>query len=152
VGAVELEVPRDRAGEYVSECFERYKRVHWVVDEGIKAMFLRGVSTRKVRNILDCLCGEGVSASYVSQVTKGLDSDVKAFENTPIDDDFAFLFLDALGVKIRLELKVKRYKVLVAYGIRRDGSRSLISFRVAHHEGMRMHSYELGPGVHFWRT
>jgi transposase-like protein len=105
------------------------------VDEGIKAMFLRGVSTRKVRNVLDCLCGEGVSASYVSEVTKALDAEVKAFENTPIDDGFAFLFLDALGVKIRLELKVKRYKVLVAYGIRRDGSRSLISFRVAHHEG-----------------
>jgi transposase-like protein len=39
-----------------------------------------------------------------------------------------------LGVKIRLELKVKLYKVLVAYGIRRDGSRSLISFRLAHSE------------------
>ena len=135
VGAVELEVPRDRAGEYVPECFQRYQRVHQVVDEGIKAMFLRGVSTRKVRNILDCLCGEGVSASYVSQVTKSLDSEVKSFENAPIKDDFAFLFLDALGVKIRLELKVKRYKVLIAYGIRGDGSRSLIGSRLGHSEG-----------------
>jgi len=97
-------------------------------------------------------CGEGVSASYVSQVTKALDSEVKSFEKTPIDDDLAFLFLDALGIKINLELKVKRYKVLVAYGIRRYGSRSLINFRVSHHEGIRMHSYELAPGVHFWRT
>jgi len=135
VGAVELEVPRDRAGEYQPGCFERYKRVHRVVDEGIKAMFLRGVSTRKVRNILDCLCGEGVSASYVSEVTKTLDSEVKAFENRPIDDDFAFLFLDGLDVKIRMELRVKRYKLLIAYGIRRDGSRSLISFRLAKSEG-----------------
>jgi putative transposase len=135
VGAIDLGVPRDRAGEYVPECFERYKRVHPVVDEGIKAMFLRGVATRKVRNILDCLCGEGVSASYVSEVTKALDAEVKVFENSPLDDDFAFLFLDALGVRIRLELKVKRYLVLVAYGIRRDGSRSLISFRIAHSEG-----------------
>jgi putative transposase len=135
VGAVELGIPRDRAGEYVPECFERYKRVHSVVDEGIKAMFLRGVATRKVGNVLDCLCGEGVSASYVSEVTKALDAEVRAFENAPIDDDFAFLFLDALEVKIRFELKVKRHKVLVAYGIRWDGSRSLISFRLAHSEG-----------------
>jgi transposase-like protein len=135
VGAVELEVPRDRAGEYMPECFERYKRVHQVVDEGIKAMFLRGVSTRKVRNILDCLCGEGVSASYVSKVTKALDEEVRAFENTPLEDDFAFLFLDALGVRIRFELKVKRYGILIAYGIRQDGSRKLISFRLAKSEG-----------------
>jgi putative transposase len=135
VGVIELEVPRDRAGEYIPGCFEEYKRVHRVVDQGIKAMFLRGVSTRKVRDILDCLCGEGVSASYVSEVTKALDFEVKAFENAPIWDDFAFLFLDALGVRIRLELKVKRYKVLIAYGIRRDGTRGLISFRVAKSEG-----------------
>lgn len=135
VGLIRLDVPRDRAGGYVPECFERYKRVHGVVDEGIKAMFLRGVSTRKVRNILDCLCGEGVSASYVSAVTKGLDGEVKAFENQPIDDDLAFLFLDGLDVKIRMELRVKRYKILIAYGIRRDGSRSLVSFRLAHSEG-----------------
>jgi len=135
VGPIDLEVPRDRVGEYQPECFERYKRVQRVVDEGIKAMFLRGVSTRKVRDILDCLCGEGVSASYVSQVTKTLDGEVRAFENRPIEDDFAFLFLDGLDVKIRVELRVKRYKLLVAYGIRRDGSRSLISFRLAHTEG-----------------
>jgi putative transposase len=136
VGAIELEVPRDRAGGYEPECFERYKRIHSVVDEGIKAMFLRGVATRKVGYILDCLCGEGVSASYVSEVTKALDEEVRAFENAPIEDDFAFLFLDALGVRIRLELKVKRYLVLVAYGIRRDGSRSLISYRIAKSEGI----------------
>jgi putative transposase len=48
VGVVHLEVPRDRAGEYEPECFERYKRVHRVVDEGIKAMFLIGREIRKV--------------------------------------------------------------------------------------------------------
>jgi putative transposase len=94
VGLIQLKMPGDRAGEYVLECFERYKRVHRVVDEGIKAMFLSGVATRKVRDVLECLCGKGVSASYVSEVTKALDGEVKAFENAPIDDDFAFLFLD----------------------------------------------------------
>ncbi|NIS69025.1 MAG: IS256 family transposase [Proteobacteria bacterium] len=135
VGLIRLDVPRDRAGGYEPGCFERYKRVCGVVDEGIRAMFLRGVSTRKVGNVLDCLCGEGVSASYVSEVTKALDDEVKAFENRPIEDDFAFLFLDGLDVKMRMELKVKRYRILIAYGIRRDGSRSFISFRLAPHEG-----------------
>ena len=43
VGVIRLDVPRDRAGGYDPGCFERYKRVSGVVDEGIKAMFLRGV-------------------------------------------------------------------------------------------------------------
>ena len=43
--------------------------------------------------------------------------------------------MDALSLRVRLELKVKRYCVLVAYGIRGDGSRKLISFRLSKSEG-----------------
>jgi putative transposase len=135
VGVIELEVPRTRDGGYVPDIFDRYKRVHAVVDRGIKEMFLKGVSTRKVRDVLDVLCGAGVSAGYVSQVTKQLDSEVRRFENEPIDDDFAFLFLDALSMRIRFEIRAQRRMVLVAYGVRRDGSRRLLSFRVAKSEG-----------------
>jgi putative transposase len=98
------------------------------VNEGIKAMFLRGVATRKVGEVLEAICGERVSASYVSKVTKALDEQVKAFHNSPIKDDFAFLFLDAIGMRVKKGLKVKRECVLVAYGIRTDGSRKLSSF------------------------
>jgi transposase-like protein len=135
VGAVELTVPRTRDGGYNPDMFKRYKRVHDVVNRGIREMFLKGVSTRKVRDVLDVLCGTGVSAGYVSQVTKQLDAEVRRFENEPIDDDFAFLFLDALSMRIRYEIRAKRRMVLVAYGIRKDGSRRLLSFKVARSEG-----------------
>jgi transposase-like protein len=135
VGIIELEVPRTRDSGYVPDIFDRYKRVHGVVDRGIKEMFLKGVSTRKVRDVLDVLCGAGVSAGYVSQVTKQLDAEVRRFENEPIADDFAFLFLDALSMRIRFEIRAQRRMVLVAYGVRRDGSRRLLSFRVVKSEG-----------------
>ena len=122
LGLHKLKVPRDGEGSYQPDCFERYKRVQREVDEGIKAMFLRGVSTRKVGKVLDAFCGEMVSASYVSKVTQALDEQVKAFHNSPIEDGFAFLFLDAIGLRVKMGLKVKRYCVLVAYGIRKDGS------------------------------
>ncbi len=134
VGVVDLKVPRPREGGYEPGVFDRYKRVHKVVDKGIKEMYLKGVSTRKVRDVLDALCGDGVSAGYVSQVTKQLDSEVKRFENEPIGDEYAFLYLDALSVRIRYELKAKRRLILVAYGIRRDGSRRLLSFMIGKRE------------------
>lgn len=134
VGAVDLEVPRDRESGYVPGLFERYKRVHDVVDEGIKEMFLRGVSTRKVGQVLDALSGCEISAGYVSRVTKELDWEVRRFENEPVDDNYALLFLDALSVKIRYQLRAKRQMVLIAYGIRRDGSRRLISYRITNSE------------------
>ncbi len=122
---------RDRGSGYAPGVFERYKRVHELVDEGIKEMFLRGVSTRKVGQVLNALSGSDVSAGYVSRVTKELDWEVRRFENEPVNDDYALLFLDALNVKIRYELRAKRQMVPIAYGIRRDGGRRLISFREA---------------------
>lgn len=99
-------------------------------------MFLRGVSTRKVGEILDVLCGERLSASNVSTVTKELDGAVLEFANSPIVDDFVVLFLDALSVKIRFEIKARPVKLLVAYGIRTDDTRELISFQRANSESM----------------
>jgi len=134
VGMLDLKVPRDREGQYRPDLFARYQRVDSSLEQTIQAMFLRGVSTRKVGEILDVLCGERLSASKVSTVTKELDQAVIDFANSPIDDDFLFLFADALTVKIRFELKAKKVKLLVAYGIKTDGSRELISFQRANSE------------------
>lgn len=106
VGSLDLRVPRDRQGGYQPEMFKRYRRVDDSLEDTIRAMFLRGVSTRKVGEILDVLCGERVSASKVSTVTKELDQAVADYSNGPLDDDFVFLFLDASNVRIRFELKV----------------------------------------------
>jgi putative transposase len=133
-GEITVTVPRDRAGKYQPDMLERYKRVDRGLDELIRQMFLNGVSTRKVGDILEVLCEERLSPSYVSKVNKELDSAVKEFLNSPIDDDFRFLFLDALTIKVRMELRAKRFMLLVAYGIRSDGSRSLIGFQRAKSE------------------
>lgn len=129
IGELELEIPRDREGGYIPELFDRHKRVEKVLDGTIRQMFLSGVPTRKVGDVLDALCGSRVSASYVSGVTKELESAVEEFTHSPVDDNFGFLFLDAISIRVRQELHVKRYMVLVAYGVRLDGSRRLIAFQ-----------------------
>ena len=134
VGALDLKVPRDREGKFQPGLFKRYRRVDGSPEQTIRAMFLRGVSTRKVGEILDVLCGERLWASKVSTVVRELDQAVNDFANRPIDGDFLFLFLDALSVSIRFGLRAKKVKLLVAYGIRSDGRRELISFQRANSE------------------
>lgn len=133
-GEIEFKIPRDRQGFYKPDYFQKYKRVDKTVDEGIRAMFTRGVSTRKVGEVLEALCGRGVSSGYVSNVCKVLDETVKNFENSPIDDDYAFLFLDGLHVRIRQDLHVKSLVLLFAYGIKGDGQRRFLSFRLVKKE------------------
>lgn len=134
VGNLELKVPRGREGGYQPCLWRRYQRVEGSLEETIRAVFLHGVSTRKVGEVLEVLCGERLSASKVSTVLKELDEAVRDYAHRPIRDDFVVVFLDALTVTVRFEVKAKKIKLLVAYGIRSDGSRCLISFQRAHSE------------------
>ena len=130
VGELQLEIPRDRAGEFQTTWVERYRRVEGTVDPATAGrMVIKGVSTNKVGDILDAVMGYRLSKSYVSEATKELDESVREYFARPLDDDFVFVFLDGVVVKIRQELKAKRFPLLEAYGIRADGRRELLSFQ-----------------------
>lgn len=135
-GVIEdIKVPRERKGGFRPTIFERYKRVDRRVDEGVLKMFLMGVSTRKVGEVLQGLFDFSLSAGYVSKVAKQLDGEVQKFFRRPLDNEFRYLFLDGIWVKVKDVSKSVRRVILVAYGIRHNGSRQLIDFRVGHREG-----------------
>ena len=137
VGHLNLKVPRSRQGDWKPSMFEKYRRVDKQLSAMIREMFVCGVSTRKVGDVLEVLCDERVSASYVSTVVKELDEAVRAYHHRPVDDNFVFLYLDGISVRIKVGLKAKRYMLLVAYGIRADGRREIIGFQKVHSESAR---------------
>jgi len=134
----DIRVPRDRRSTYRTRLFERYKRVDKSVRCSITQMYLHGISTRKVGEVLDALMGERVSAGYVSKVTKELDELVREFHSRPIDTSFTYLFLDGLHAKvINAAGRVQKCVVFVAYGIGEDGRREMIDFRIGRSESKR---------------
>jgi putative transposase len=134
----DIKVPRDRGSTYRPRVFERYKRVHKSVRNSITQMYLHGISTRKVGEVLDALMGERLSAGYVSKVTKELDQLVKEFHSRRIDTSFTYLFLDGLHAKITNAAgRRQRCVVFVAYGVCDRGRRRMIDFRIGRSEGKR---------------
>jgi len=128
LGRVDLSIPRLRQVSYQPSWLERYQSLEGRLAAGLKTMFIAGVSTAKVGDVLEVLCGERVSRSTVSKLALSLEEEVRCYQQRRLADDFVFLYLDALSVKIRKELKGERWQLLVAYGIRADGSRELIGF------------------------
>lgn len=127
----ELRVPRTRDGEYRPQVFQRYKRRQGAVNGSIKDIFLAGISTRRVGEVLKPLIGASPSASTVSEVVKSLDREVRAFHSRELSDDYQYLYLDGLTVKLKTALGVRKRLVLIAYGIREDGRKELIEYRQA---------------------
>jgi transposase-like protein len=97
----------------------------------ILASFVLGISTRKVAGSLLSILGQRVSASTVSRVAKSLDQSVAAFHRRPLRDRYRVLVLDGVAIRRRTGAGSLSQPVLVALGIRADGRKEILDFRVA---------------------
>ena len=129
-----LRVPRARHG-YNSELLPRYQRRQESVHGLVREAFLRGISTRQVGPVLEPVLGEAYSAQTISRIARGLDAAVERFHRRALRDEYLYLFLDGVVLKVRDgRRKVRRRVVLVAYGITRGGRREVIAYRLAQGE------------------
>jgi len=94
----------------------------------IREAFLRGISTRQVGRVVATLTEEVVSPQTVSKLTRALDRVVKQFHEALLKDEWSYLFLDGVSLRVRRPTGRKRVQMLVAYGVRADGSRQLLGF------------------------
>jgi transposase-like protein len=125
-----LRVPRARES-YHSKVLPRYQRRQEEVNQMVRDMFLAGVSTRRVGEVLTRVKGENVSAQTVSRVARSLDIEVQLFHNRPLRDVYQYLFFDGISLKVKGTGRVHKKQVLCAYGITWDGKREIINFRQA---------------------
>jgi len=126
----DLRVPRARES-FPSKVLPRYRRRPADVDNLVRECFLSGVSTRRVGEVLAPLCGEQISPQTVSRITQRLDSEVRRYHHRFLGDEYQYLFLDGITLKVKSIVGVKKRLVLCAYGVTRDGKRELISSRQA---------------------
>ena len=130
----DLQVPRLRNATFKTRVFERYQRFQPQVENLIMNTFLRGVSTRKIGGLFETLLDTKVSATKVSIVCKKLNALVRAYHQQPLLDEYQYLILDGISLKIRIHGKYVNRRILVAYGITMFGKRELIDFKSARGE------------------
>ena len=130
LGSVELAVPRTRTFSACS-VLRAYARREPEIDRMILACFVLGLSTRKVGEALLPILGQRVSPSTVSSVAKTLDAAVAGFHARPLKAQYRQLMLDGVVLARRTGAGAIRRPVLVALGIRPDGRKEVIDFRLA---------------------
>jgi len=123
-----IKVPRLREGVYKTKVFRRYKRYQDIVEDLVEDVFLAGISTRRVGDAVARLLDTKISHGTVSRIVKRLDKKVREYRVSPILDEYQYLILDGITLKIRYNNSYHNRKVLVAYGITMFGERRLIGF------------------------
>ena len=134
VGTLTLRVPRHRNGQFSTELFSRYQRSEQALVLAMMEMVINGVSTRKVEQITEELCGKKFSKSTVSTLCKKLDPIVEAFRTRPLKCHYPFLTVDAIYVKVRENGRVQSRGLLIAVAVNEEGYREIIGFQLANSE------------------
>jgi transposase-like protein len=143
LGMIGLHVPRTRTFGALS-VVRAYARRAQHVDRMILACFLLGLSTRKVAKALLPILGQPVSPGTVSQVAKQLDAAVAAFHQRPLQDQYRVLVLDGVVLKRKTGAGALARPVLVVLGLRPDGKKEVIDFRLATAESAVQWEHFLG--------
>jgi len=134
VGELELFVPKDRDGEFQTELFERYQRSEKALVLAIMQMYVEGVSTRKVRDITEALCGLEIGKSQVSALAQKLDEEIQQWRERAIENSYPYLMIDARYEKVRRGGEVISQGVLMVVGISAEGMREVLGVWVADSE------------------
>jgi len=126
VGTIELKIPKITAGTYFPSLLEPRKRAEKALHAVIVEAYVKGVSTRKVDDLVRALGIDGISKSEVSRICKSLDQDVKTFLSRPIDGEHRYVWLDATFHKVRELGRVVSVATVVAVGVSDDGQRHVL--------------------------
>lgn len=155
VGEITFAIPQVREGGFYPSALEKGMRSERALVAALAEMYVKGVSTRKVKAITEELCGVEISAMQVSRATAELDEVLQEWRERPLGE-IRYLFLDAIYEKVREAGQMRTTAVLVAMGITPDGERQVlgVSASLSEHEthwkaflrGLKdrgMHSVEL---------
>src|SRR3974390_1467466 len=136
-GKLEIEVPRDRAGEFDPQFIRKGQRRFGGFDQKIIAMYAQGMTVREIQRFLEEQYKVEVSADLISTVTDSVLEDVVEWQNRPLESMYPVVFFDALRVKIRDDGSVKNKAVYLALGIQRDGTKDVLGLWIQQTEGAK---------------
>jgi putative transposase len=132
-GALELAIPRTRTGSYFPDwLLEPRRRAERALVAVIQEAYVKGVSTRKVDDLVRALGATGVSKSEVSRLVGELDADLAAFRERRLDEArYPYLWLDAQYEKVRDGGRIVNAAFLIAIAANERGEREVLGCAVA---------------------
>jgi len=129
----DLEVPRTREG-FQTQLFERYQRRQAELDASICQMFVGGVSTSRVGEVIETLTGTKPSASSVSRVFHSLEEEFAAWQQRPLAATYLYAFADGSYFTVIYDHEGHKMPILAVVGIDQAGQREVLGFSVGDRE------------------
>jgi putative transposase len=130
IGAVKVEVSRDRKGEFETRVIPRSKQYEVELRQDLSLMFLTGVSTRVLSMMSEQLIGRKVSQTEVSNANKELIEAVEKWRPRDLSGEpIRYIFLDGVNFDMRISGSIEKVPVRVAIGVSKTGRKRVLGFQ-----------------------
>ena len=136
-GDIELNIPRDRNGEFEPIIVEKGSKDISNIEEKIIRMYARGISNREIYNQMQELYGVKISPDMVTAITDKIIPNIKEWQKRPLDDVYPVVFVDATYFYVRNEGSVGKKAVYVILGINSQGYKDILGFYVGESESAK---------------
>src|ERR687889_1164850 len=136
-GQVEIEVPRDRNGEFEPQLIKKNQKRFDGLDEKIISLYARGMTQSEIKGHLEEIYDVEVSPSLISNVTDSVLDEVRAWQSRPLDAVYPILYLDALQVKVKSQGRVQNKAIYIASGVNLQGLKEVLGMWAADNEGAK---------------
>lgn len=133
-GEMELDIPRDREGEFEPAIVKKHQKNVAGIEEQIIALYAKGVTTREIQDHLNQLYGVEVSPTMISNVTNRLMPLIKEWQGRPLQSVYAIVFLDAIHYKVRQEGHIVNKAAYMCVGVDLDGNKDVLGMWIGEHE------------------
>jgi transposase-like protein len=129
----DLNVPRDRHGEFQTQVFQPYQRRDGWLEEAVIQMYKSGMGTRDVARFIESMFGSHYSPTTVSNITATVLDDIHQWQTRKLSKRYSVIYLDGLYVKLKRRT-VSGEAIYFAMGIDEDGHRQILGFYVGGQE------------------
>jgi len=136
-GPMEIEVPRDRKGDFEPKIIQKHQREWRGFDDKILSMYGLGLTTKAIQENLKEIYNVDVSPELISRVTDEVKGLVEEWRSRPLEAFYPVIFFDALRVNIRDEGHVSKKAVYLALAIGLDGQKDVLGLWIELNEGSK---------------
>src|SRR5699024_7679063 len=133
-GEFQIDVPRDRNGEFEPKLIPKYQRDISGVEDKVISLYSRGLSTRDIHDQLQDLYGIELSAEMVSKITDRILPEIKEWQSRPLNTIYPFVFMDCIHYKVREEGRILSRAAYVVLGVTTEGYKEILSITVGANE------------------
>jgi putative transposase len=124
-GEVGIDVPRDRAGTFEPQIVRKRQRRLTGVDEMVLSLYAKGLTTGEISAHFAEIYGASVSKETISRITDKVIEEMQSWQQRPLDEIYAAVFIDAIMVKVR-DGQVANRPIYAAIGVSLAGEKDIL--------------------------